>query len=133
MPDLLIYDHIQHIGGEGDSGREKVSKFVRGLKDIAREINCAVLSLSQIKRLYRDQKTGKEIRPTLSDLKESGTIEEESGAVMLFSILMDEPNNPVRHIYAELAKNRFGPLAVIGIEFDKYTDSWKDMEGEITV
>jgi len=129
QPDLLIYDHIQHIGGEGDSGREKVSRFVRGLKDVARELNCAVLALSQIKRLYRDPKTGKEVRPTLSDLKESGTIEEESGAVMLFSILSDEPNNPVRHIYAELAKNRFGPLAVVGIEFDKLTDSWKDMEG----
>jgi replicative DNA helicase len=127
-PDLLIYDHIQHIGGEGDSGREKVSRFVRGLKDVARELNCAVLALSQIRRLYRDPKTGKEVRPTLSDLKESGTIEEESGAVMLFSILSDEPSNPVRCIYAELAKNRFGPLAVIGIEFDKLTDSWKDME-----
>lgn len=129
-PDLLIYDHIQHIGGEGDSGREKVSRFVRGLKDVARELDCAVLALSQIKRLYRDPKTGKEVRPTLSDLKESGTIEEESGAVMLFSILSDEPNNPVRCIYAELAKNRFGPLAVVGIEFDKLTDSWKDMEAE---
>lgn len=130
QPDLLIYDHIQHIGGEAESGRAKVSQFVRGLKDVARELNCAVLALSQIRRLYRDPKTGKEMRPTLSDLKESGTIEEESGAVMLFSILMDEPNNPVRNIYAELAKNRFGPLAVVGIEFNKYTDSWKDMEVE---
>jgi KaiC/GvpD/RAD55 family RecA-like ATPase len=128
QPDLLIYDHIQHIGGEAESGRAKVSQFVRGLKDVARGLNCAVLALSQIRRLYRDPKTGKEVRPTLSDLKESGTIEEESGAVMLFSILSDEPNNPVRCIYAELAKNRFGPLAVIGIEFDKLTDSWKDME-----
>lgn len=128
QPDLLIYDHIQHIGGTSESSRAKVSDFVRGLKDVARQLNCAVLTLSQIKRLYRDPKTGKEIRPTLSDLKESGTIEEESAAVMLFSILSDEPNNPVRCIYGELAKNRFGPLAIVGIEFDKLTDSWKDME-----
>ena len=127
-PDLMIYDHIQHIGGEADSSRANVSRFIRGLKDVARELDCAVLALSQIRRLYRDPKTGKEIRPTLSDLKESGTIEEESGAVLLFSVLSDEPDNSVRCIYAELAKNRFGPLAIVGIEFDKLTDSWKDME-----
>src|SRR5579864_7053234 len=127
-PDLVIYDHIQHIGGEADSSRANVSGFIRGLKDVARELDCAVLALSQIRRLYRDPKTGKEIRPTLSDLKESGTIEEESGAVLLFSILSDEPDNSVRCIYGELAKNRFGPLAVVGIEFDKFTDTWKDME-----
>jgi replicative DNA helicase len=130
MPDLVIYDHIQHIGGESDSARSNISRFVRGLKDIARSLGCAVLALSQIRRLYRDPKTGKEIRPTLSDLKESGTIEEESGAVLLLSILSDEPENPIRCLYSELAKNRYGPLAIIGIEFNKLTASFKNMEGE---
>jgi len=127
-PDLVIYDHVQHIGGENESARSNVSSFIRGLKDVARDLNCAVLALSQIKRLYRDAKTGKELRPTLSDLKESGTIEEESGAVLLLSILSDEPNNPVRYLYAELAKNRFGPLGIVGIEFNKLTCEFKDME-----
>lgn len=130
IPDLVIYDHIQHIGGENESARANVSKFVRGLKDIARSLGCAVLALSQIRRLYRDPKTGKEIRPTLSDLKESGTIEEESGAVLLLSVLSDEPENPVRCLYSELAKNRYGPLAIIGIEFNKLTATFKNMEGE---
>jgi replicative DNA helicase len=130
VPDLVIYDHIQHIGGEGDSARANISRFVRGLKDIARSLNCAVLALSQIRRLYRDPKTGKEIRPTLSDLKESGTIEEESGAVLLLSILSDEPENPIRCLYSELAKNRYGPLAIIGIEFNKLTANFRNMEGE---
>lgn len=126
-PDLVIYDHIQHIGGDSDSQRDKVSQFVRGLKDISREFNCSVLALSQIRRLYRD-KEGKELRPTLSDLKESGTIEEESAAVLLLSIIEDSPSNPIRNLYAELAKNRFGPLAILGIEFNKLTCDFKDME-----
>jgi replicative DNA helicase len=129
-PDLVIYDHIQHIGGASDSARDNVSKFMRGLKDIARSLGCAVLALSQIRRLYRDIKTGKEMRPSLSDLKESGTIEEESGAVLLLSILSDEPENPIRCLYSELAKNRYGPLAIIGIEMNKLTASFKNMEGE---
>lgn len=127
-PDLLIYDHIQHIGGEYDGAKANVSKFVRGLKDIARELNCAVLALSQIKRLFKDAKTGKEIRPTLSDLKESGTIEEESGAVLLLSILSDDQESSIRCLYSELAKNRYGPLAIVGVEFDKTTAHFKDME-----
>lgn len=128
-PDLLIYDHIQHIGGNAEGAKANVSKFVRGLKDIARELNCAILALSQIRRLFKDQKTGKEIRPTLSDLKESGTIEEESGAVLLLSILSEEPDSAIRCLYSDLAKNRYGPITVAGIEFDKFTANFKDMEG----
>jgi replicative DNA helicase len=127
-PDLLIYDHIQHIGGETDGARANVSKFVRGLKDIARELGCAVLALSQIRRLLKDLKTGKEVRPTISDLKESGTIEEESGAVLLLSVLSEEPDSPIRCLYTELAKNRYGPVTVVGTEFDKFTANFKDME-----
>jgi KaiC/GvpD/RAD55 family RecA-like ATPase len=130
-PDLLIYDHIQHIGGETDGARANVSKFVRGLKDIARELGCAILALSQIRRLLKDLKTGKEVRPTISDLKESGTIEEESGAVLLLSVLSEEPDSPIRCLYTELAKNRYGPVTVVATEFDKFTANFKDMEGEL--
>jgi KaiC/GvpD/RAD55 family RecA-like ATPase len=128
-PDLLIYDHIQHIGGESDGARANVSKFIRGLKDISRELGCAVLALSQIRRLLKDLKTGKEVRPTLSDLKESGTIEEESGAVLLLSVLSEEPDSPIRCLYSELAKNRYGPITVVGVEFNKFTAHFKDLEG----
>lgn len=128
-PDILIYDHIQHIGGEFDGARSNVSKFVRGLKDIARDLNCAVLALSQIRRLFKDTKTGQEVRPTLSDLKESGTIEEESGAVLLLSVLSEEADSAIRCLYSELAKNRFGPITVVGVEFNKFTAHFKDLEG----
>jgi replicative DNA helicase len=129
-PDLLIYDHIQHIGGSAEGAKANVSKFVRGLKDVARELNCAVLALSQIRRLFKDPKTGKEIRPTLSDLKESGTIEEESGAVLLLSVLSEEPDSSIRCLYSDLAKNRYGPITVVGVEFDKFTAHFKDLEAE---
>ena len=126
----MIYDHIQHIGGASDAARSNVSQFVKGLKDIARELNCAILALSQIRRLYKDPKTGKEVRPTLSDLKESGTIEEESAAVLLLSVLSEEPDSAIRCLYSDLAKNRYGPITVVGVEFDKFTAHFKDLEAE---
>ena len=129
---MLIYDHIQHIGGPADAARSNVSQFVKGLKDIARELNCAVLALSQIRRLYKDPKTGKEVRPTLeSDLKESGTIGgKKSAAVLLLSVLSEEPDSAIRCLYSDLAKNRFGPITVVGVEFDKFTAHFKDLEAE---
>jgi hypothetical protein len=48
--------------------------------------------------------------------------------VLLLSILSDEPENPIRCLYSELAKNRYGPLAIIGIEMNKLTCSFRNME-----
>lgn len=128
-PDVLIFDHLQHVGGAGDSQRENVSKFIKGLHDIAREHNVAVLALSQLRRLFRDMKTNKECRPALSDLKESGTLEEESSVVALLHVLSRDEVSGKAVIIAEIAKNRFGPMNEgIGLEFDLKTCRFKDLE-----
>lgn len=128
-PDVVIFDHVQHIGGSSDSPRHNVSGFIRGLKDSCRESNCAVLALSQIRRLFRDNKTHQEVAPTLSDLKESGTIEEESGAVIILSVLNEEQGNPNVTILADLCKNRYGSMEKVGLEFHRKTAQFKDLEG----
>lgn len=127
-PDVLIFDHIQHISGKYDSARYNVSEFVRGLKDVSRETQCAVIALSQIRRLFKDGKTQKEVPPSLSDLKESGTIEEESGAVIILSVLSDEQESQSVAVLADLCKNRYGSIEKVGLEFNRKTAQFRDME-----
>jgi KaiC/GvpD/RAD55 family RecA-like ATPase len=127
-PDVLIFDHIQHISGKYDSARYNVSEFVRGLKDVSRETQCAVLALSQVRRLFKDAKTQKEIAPALSDLKESGTIEEESGAVIILSVLDEVQESNTVNVLADLCKNRYGSIEKVGLEFNRKTARFKDLE-----
>lgn len=124
-PDVLIFDHIQHIGG-GNDVRNTISEFTRGLKDVARNHACAVLVLSQLRRMFRDSKSGLMPAPQLSDLKESGTIEEESGQVLLLSEVSQEPGSTVCVLLGELAKNRFGECTRVAIEFDRATANFKE-------
>lgn len=124
-PDVVIFDHIQHISG-GNDVRSAISEFMRGLKDVARDFSCAVLVLSQLRRMFRDSKTGLMPPPQLSDLKESGTIEEESGQVLLLSELSTEPGSSVCVLLGDLAKNRFGECTRVAIEFDRATANFKE-------
>ena len=128
-PDVLVFDHIQRVGGKSDSIRHNVSEFIRGLKDTARTNNCAVLVLSQLRRMFRDLKSGQIPPPQMSDLKESGTIEEESGQVLLLSVMSERPDDPVCHLLGSLEKNRFGETCKIGIEFDRSIAIFREMGG----
>jgi KaiC/GvpD/RAD55 family RecA-like ATPase len=125
-PDVVVFDHVQHIGG-GENVRSTISEFVRGLKDIARDFNCSVLVLSQLRRMFKDPKTGLIPAPQLSDLKECGTIEEESGQVLLLSEMSTEPGTSLCVLMGELAKNRFGECTRVGIEFDRATANFKEI------
>jgi replicative DNA helicase len=76
--------------------------------------------------MFKDPKTGQLPPPQLSDLKESGTIEEESGQVLLLSEMSTEPGTNVCTLMGELAKNRFGECTKLGIEFDRATATFKE-------
>lgn len=124
-PDVVVFDHIQHIGG-GNDVRNTISEFTRGLKDVARDFDCSILVLSQLRRMFKDPKTGQLPPPQLSDLKESGTIEEESGQVLLLSEMSTEPGTNVCTLMGELAKNRFGECTKLGIEFDRSNATFRE-------
>lgn len=77
---LLIVDYLQLMKGEGQSREQEVSSISRGLKGVAKDLDIAVIALSQINR---ESESRKDKKPQLSDLRESGAIEQDADMVML--------------------------------------------------
>ena len=112
---LIVIDYLQLISGSGKSGdnrQQEVSEISRNLKILAKEMNCPVIALSQLSRSVesRDDKT-----PRLSDLRESGAIEQDADVVM-FVHREDyyDPETEEKNI-AEIiiAKQRNGSLGTV--------------------
>lgn len=77
--DLVIVDYLQLVGGAGENETIKVGSVSRGLKQMAKELDCPVLALSQ---LNRGMENRPDPRPRLSDLRQSGQIEQDADAVL---------------------------------------------------
>jgi replicative DNA helicase len=126
--ELIVVDFLQLIQTDTNSqNREKeISSITRDIKLLAKELSCPVIHLSQLSRKCEDRA---DKRPILSDLRDSGTIEENSDVVMFvfrpeyYGILQDE-NGDSTEGKADIiiAKNRGGSVGTIGIKFDgRYT------------
>jgi replicative DNA helicase len=117
--DLLIIDYLQLMSGEGTNRNQQIEEISRGLKALAKELNIAVIALSQLSRNAANKS-----RPQLSDLRDCGAIEQDSDIVMF--VHRDEADNPQTHMcgYANLiiAKNRQGKIADVTLEYEgQYT------------
>ena len=109
---LVVVDYLQlmHVPGTADRTRE-VSQITRELKALARELEAPVLALSQLNR-GADARTDK--TPRLSDLRDSGSIEQDADVVMLIHRPDDEDANRVE---LRLAKQRNGPTGPVPLIF----------------
>lgn len=87
--DVLVIDYLQLMEGEGDNRNAQIEGITRGLKALAKEIDIAVILLSQLNRKV-EERTNK--RPMPSDLRDSGSIEQDADAVIL--LYRDEVYNP---------------------------------------
>ncbi|HWC76529.1 MAG TPA: replicative DNA helicase [Blastocatellia bacterium] len=129
--DLLIVDYLQLMSGRGriESRQQEVSQISRDLKALAKELNIPVIALSQ---LSRAPETRSEHKPQLSDLRESGAIEQDADVVCF--IFREEVYNSTdeNRGTAELivGKQRNGPTGVVQLaflkEFTRFENMWRE-------
>ena len=117
--DLIVVDYLQlaHGNREYESRVQEVSSISQGLKNLARELQIPVLSLSQLNRSVEQRGSKK---PQLADLRESGAIEQDADVVMFIyaedeeTDLLDSSQRPVK---LSIAKHRNGPTGEIDLMF----------------
>ena len=119
--DLLVIDYLQLITPrtKSDNVVSQITEISRGLKTLARELNIPVIALSQLSRAVdqRDQKV-----PRLSDLRESGSIEQDSDVVLLIyrkdKNQQDTPIDEMNMAEILVAKHRNGPTGSVKLKWD---------------
>ncbi len=122
--DLVVIDYLQLMQGDGrsDNRQQEISAISRNLKLLAREMDCPVIVLSQLSRAV-EQRT--DHRPILSDLRESGSIEQDADIVIfLYRDDYYNPDNTEKHGICEvnLAKHRSGPTDKVELTWvERYT------------
>ena len=130
---LIIIDYMQLMRHEGrvESRVEQVSQISRGLKGLARELEVPVIALSQLSRAVEQR--GGDKKPILSDLRESGQIEQDSDLVMFIYreeyYLKEESERPGE---ADLiiAKHRNGPVGDVVLTFQKQYPKFMNYAGD---
>jgi replicative DNA helicase len=114
-------------GEPGGNREQEIASISRALKGIAKELDVPVIALSQLSRGVETR--GGDKRPQLSDLRESGSIEQDADIVMFlyrpeyYKITVDEENNPTQGMAEVIvAKHRNGSLDTVKLKFiGKYT------------
>ena len=129
---LIIVDYLQLMRHEGriENRVEQVSQISRGLKSLARELNVPVIAISQLSRAVEQR--GGEKKPILSDLRDSGQVEQDSDLVMF--IWRDEYYNKESERPGEadiiIAKHRNGPIGDVVLSFHKQYPKFMNYAGE---
>ncbi|MCB1538199.1 MAG: replicative DNA helicase [Rhodospirillales bacterium] len=146
---MLVVDYLQLLRGTGSKQSEnrvlEVSEITRGLKAIAKELAIPVVALSQLSRAVENRE---DKRPQLSDLRESGSIEQDADVVMFvyreqYYVEREKPNEAdatkmaewqnrmtAVHNVAEavIGKQRHGPIGIVEMYFDAQYTRFKDLD-----
>lgn len=125
---LLVVDYLQLMQGRGLENRvQEVSEISRSLKALARELDVPVIALSQLSRAVESRQ---DHRPVLSDLRESGSIEQDADIVMfIHREELYNPNTDKKNIAdIILAKHRNGPIGQIPVRFFPSQTRFADLE-----
>mgnify|MGYP002643197793 FL=1 len=133
--DLIIIDYLQlmtgRVGGRAESRQQEISDISRSLKGLARELNVPVIALSQLSRAVEQRP---DHRPMMSDLRESGAIEQDADVVMF--IYRDDYYNKdtdMKNIgEIIIAKQRNGPIGTVNLawlpNYTKFANATRKQE-----
>lgn len=126
--DLIVVDYMQlmNAGGIHENNRvQEISYISRSMKELARELNVPLLSAAQLSRAV-EQRQDK--RPQLSDLRESGSIEQDSDIVMFLyrDVVYNEATEFPNQADIIVAKHRNGPTGVVSLFFDNASTRFMD-------
>lgn len=128
---VIIIDYLQLMegrsGGGSDNRVNEISEISRSLKQLARELNIPVIALSQLNRAVESRSPQ---IPKLSDLRESGSIEQDADVVMfLYREDREKPDTPNKNIVeVHIAKHRNGPVGRMSLYFEETSTTFKSLE-----
>ncbi|MDD7593762.1 MAG: replicative DNA helicase [Peptoniphilaceae bacterium] len=132
--DLVVIDYLQLMsadsGGRNENRQQEITQISRGLKGLAKELNCPVLALSQLSRKAESREGA---RPMMSDMRESGAIEQDADVVMLL-YREDYYNEETEHpnvTEVNVAKHRNGPIGKVNLYFEKELTRFKDLSSGV--
>ena len=125
--DLVVIDYLQLMQADGyqENRQNEIASISRGLKTLSKELNCPILSLAQ---LSREADKRADHKPILSDLRESGAIEQDADVVMLLyrEDYHDEEDNP-NIAKVIVAKHRNGATGILDLFFNKPCTTFRDL------
>ncbi|MEW6705020.1 MAG: replicative DNA helicase [Pseudomonadota bacterium] len=127
---LIVVDYLQLCSAPDGTERRhhQIEQISRGLKALAKEVDVAVLLLSQLNRASLDRAGGE---PELSDLKESGAIEEDADVVMLLHPAGNEAGGALLMLL-KIAKNRQGRRGRLALSFDGRVQRWAESAADVS-
>ncbi len=126
--DLIIIDYLQLMGGTNPMNRvQEISEISRWIKLLARELDVPIIALSQLSRAV-ESRTSKE--PMLSDLRESGSIEQDADIVFMLyrEDYYDEFAENKWVVSVLIRKNRNGPIGQVDLRFEKKFGRFYDID-----
>lgn len=123
---LILLDYLQLMEGGGDNRVQELSKVTRSLKALARELSVPVIALSQLSRSV-ESRTNK--RPMMSDLRESGAIEQDADLIMMLYreeyYIPDTPDRGIAEVI--IAKHRNGPTGTVKLLFESQFTQFRNL------
>jgi len=125
---MIIIDYLQLMEGRRTENRvQEISEISRGLKNLAKELNIPIIALSQLSRAVESRP---DQIPKLSDLRESGSIEQDADVVLfLYREDRAKPDTPNKNIVEVIvAKHRNGPLGHVHLYFDEASTTFRPLE-----
>lgn len=127
--EMIIVDYLQLMEGRGniDNRVQEVSEISRSLKGLARELNIPVVALSQLSRGI-ESRGGGDQKPRLSDLRDSGSIEQDADVVLFIyrEPKEDSENKNIASII--IAKHRNGPIGEVKLFFNQQYTSFRNLD-----